>query len=139
MEIAKKRSECPLSCSLDIFGDKWSLLIMRDMMFFNKSTFGDFAKSQEGIATNILTARLQNLEEHNLIEKLEHPTSKAKVLYKLTNKAIDLLPIIIEIQLWADKYMEIPAEIKAQIKEAKKNKDEFIMAMTKKLKKQIAS
>ncbi|MCW7505777.1 winged helix-turn-helix transcriptional regulator [Leptospira paudalimensis] len=139
MEIAKKRSECPLSCSLDIFGDKWSLLIMRDMMFFNKSTFGDFAKSQEGIATNILTARLQNLEEHNLIEKLEHPTSKAKVLYKLTNKAIDLLPIIIEIQLWADKYMEIPAEIKAQIKEAKKNKDEFIMAMTKKLKKQITS
>ncbi|TGM35309.1 transcriptional regulator [Leptospira levettii] len=139
MENTKKRSECPLSCSLDIFGDKWSLLIMRDMMFFNKSTFGDFAKSQEGIATNILTARLQNLEEHDLIQKLDHPTSKAKVLYKLTNKAIDLLPIIIEIQLWADKYMEIPSEIKAHIKEAKKNKDEFIMAMTKKLKKQIAS
>ncbi|MGJ4731795.1 transcriptional regulator [Leptospira levettii] len=139
MENTKKRSECPLSCSLDIFGDKWSLLIMRDMMFFNKSTFGDFAKSQEGIATNILTARLQNLEEQDLIQKLDHPTSKAKVLYKLTNKAIDLLPIIIEIQLWADKYMEIPSEIKAQIKEAKKNKDEFIMAMTKKLKKQIAS
>ncbi|XDD46434.1 winged helix-turn-helix transcriptional regulator [Leptospira sp. WS39.C2] len=139
MEIAKKRSECPVSSSLDIFGDKWSLLIIRDMMFFNKSTFGDFTKSPEGIATNILTTRLQNLEEHKLIEKLEHPTSKAKVLYRLTNEGIDLLPIIIEIQLWADKYMDLPNEIKAQIKEAKKDKNEFIKVMTKKLKKQITN
>lgn len=139
MEKTKKRSECPLSSSLDIFGDKWSLLIIRDMMFFHKSTFGDFAKSAEGIATNILTARLQNLEEHELIEKLDHPTSKAKVLYKLTNKAIDLLPILIEIQIWAEKYMEIPAEIKTQMKEAKKNKEEYITTMTKKLKKQMAN
>jgi len=136
MKTLTKRSECPLSCSLDIFGDKWSLLIIRDMMFFNKSTYGEFLKSAEGIATNILATRLQNLEENKLIEKLEHPDSKAKVLYKLTQKAIDLLPIIVEIHLWAEKYFDIPADIKAMIKETKKDKQEFIKALTKQLKAQ---
>lgn len=139
METVKKRSECPISCSLDIFGDKWSLLIIRDMMFFGKSTYGDFLKSAEGIATNILASRLQGLEENKLIEKLEHPDSKAKVLYKLTQKSIDLLPLIVEIHLWAEKYFDIPAELKALLKEAKKGKDEFIKTTTRQLKKQIAS
>ena len=138
MEKSKKRSDCPISCSLDIFGDKWSLLIIRDMMFFNKSTYGDFLKSAEGIATNILASRLQSLEEYQLIERLEHPDSKAKVLYRLTQKSIDLLPIIVEIHLWADKYFEIPAEIKALIRDAKKGKEEFIKITTKQLKKQSA-
>ena len=137
MEKIKKRSECPVSCSLDIWGDKWSLLIIRDMMFSQKSTYGDFLKSAEGIATNILASRLQSLEEGKLIEKLEHPDSKAKVLYKLTQKGIDLLPIIVEVYLWADKYFDIPADIKAQIKEAKKDKDGFIKTMTKQLRKQL--
>jgi DNA-binding HxlR family transcriptional regulator len=137
METIKKRSECPLSCSLDIFGDKWSLLIIRDMMFYNKSTYGDFLKSAEGIATNILASRLQSLEENKLIKKLEHPDSKAKVLYKLTQKSIDLLPIIVEIHLWADKNFDIPTDIKALVKEAKKDKNEFIRTMTKQLKKQL--
>ena len=137
MEKLKKRSECPISCSLDIFGDKWSLLIMRDMMFYQKSTYGDFLKSAEGIATNILASRLQGLEENKLIEKLEHPDSKAKGLYKLTQKGIDLLPIILEIHFWSDKYFTISADIKAMIKEAKKDKDAFVKRMTKELKKQL--
>lgn len=137
MEKNKKRSDCPISCSLDIFGDKWSLLIIRDMMFFNKFTYGDFLKSAEGIATNILASRLQNLEENKLIEKLEHPDSKAKVLYKLTQKSIDLLPIIVEVHLWAEKYFDIPAELKPMIKEAKKDKTEFIKSTTRQLMKQI--
>ena len=137
MEKIKKRSECPVSCSLDIWGDKWSLLIIRDMMFSQKSTYGDFLKSAEGIATNILASRLQSLEEGKLIEKLEHPDSKAKVLYKLTQKGIDLLPIIVEVYLWADKYFDIPADLRAQIKEVKKDKDGFIKSMTKQLRKQL--
>jgi DNA-binding HxlR family transcriptional regulator len=139
MGTIRKRSECPISCSLDIFGDKWSLLIIRDLMFFQKSTYGDFLKSAEGIATNILASRLQSLEENNLIKKLEHPDSKAKVLYQLTQKAIDLLPIIVEIHLWADKYLGTPADIKAMLKEAKKDKNAFINSMTKQLKKQLGS
>ena len=137
MENSKKRSECPVSCSLDIWGDKWSLLIIRDMMFSQKSTYGDFLKSAEGIATNILASRLQSLEEGKLIEKLEHPDSKAKVLYKLTQKGIDLLPLIVEVHLWAEKHFDIPADIKALIKEAKKDKDGFIKSMTKQLRKQL--
>jgi DNA-binding HxlR family transcriptional regulator len=129
----KKRSDCPISCSLDIWGDKWSLLIIRDLMFAKECTYGDFLKSPEGIATNILASRLQVLEENKIIEKLDHPDSKAKVLYKLTRKGVDLLPILIEIHLWAEKYFSIPADKKAMMKEVKKDKAEFIKATTKQL------
>jgi DNA-binding HxlR family transcriptional regulator len=131
---SKKRSDCPISSSLDIWGDKWSLLIIRDLMDAKECTYGDFLKSPEGIATNILATRLQNLEENKLIEKLDHPDSKAKVLYKLTQKGIDLVPIMIEISLWAEKYFSIPADRKAILKEAKKNKTGFIKAAMKELK-----
>lgn len=134
METYKKRSECPLSCSLDVFGDKWSLLIIRDLMFGNKSTYNDFLKSDEGIATNILASRLKGLEENGIIEKTAHPDSKAKILYKLTSKGIDLLPIIMEVYIWSEKYLTVPSDIKATIKEAKKDKDKFVKQVTKDLK-----
>lgn len=134
MEAIKKRSDCPLGQSLDIFGDKWSLLIIRDLMFGNKCTYNDFLKSGEGIATNILATRLKGLDENGIIEKLAHPESKAKVLYRLTQKGIDLLPIIMEIYIWSDKYMDVPANLKATIKEAKKDKDKFVKHFTKELK-----
>ena len=132
-----KRSDCPVSCSLDIWGDKWSLLIIRDLMFAKECTYGDFLKAPEGIATNILASRLQVLEESNIIEKLDHPESRAKVLYRLTRKGIDLLPIMIEINLWAEKYFPIPADRKAMLKEVKKDKAAFIKSMTKELEKQV--
>ena len=130
---SKKRSDCPISSSLDVFGDKWSLLIIRDLMDAKACTYGDFLKSPEGIATNILATRLQNLEENKLIEKLDHPDSKAKVLYKLTRKGIDLAPVMIEISLWAEKYFSIPADRKAMLKEVKKDKAGFIKAAIKEL------
>jgi DNA-binding HxlR family transcriptional regulator len=129
----KKRSDCPISCSLDIWGDKWSLLIIRDLMAAKECTYGDFLKSTEHIATNILAARLLSLEENGLIEKLDHPDSKAKVLYRLTRKGIDLLPIMIEINLWAEKYFSLPEENKAMLKEVKKDRAGFIKAMMKEL------
>ncbi len=134
MADRKKRSDCPVSCSLDIWGDKWSLLIVRDLMFSKQCTYGDFLKSDEKIATNILASRLQTLEENGIISKSDHPDSKAKVLYKLTQKGIDLLPLMIEINLWAEKYYTIPAERKAMLKEVKKDKDAFIKTATKELK-----
>ena len=130
---SKKRSDCPISSSLDIWGDKWSLLIIRDLMDAKECTYGDFLKSPEKIATNILAARLQSLEENRLIEKLEHPDSKAKVLYKLTRKGIDLVPVMIEISLWAEKYFTIPEDRKAMLKEVKKDKAGFIKAAIKEL------
>jgi len=130
---SKKRSDCPISSSLDIWGDKWSLLIIRDLMDTKECTYGDFLKSPEGIATNILASRLQNLEENKLIEKLAHPDSKAKVLYRLTQKGIDLVPVMIEIGLWAEKYFPIAADRKAMLKEVKKDKAGFIKAAIKEL------
>lgn len=131
----KKRSDCPISSSLDIWGDKWSLLIVRDLLFSTQCTYGDFLKSEEKIATNILATRLQMLESNGIITKLNHPDSKAKVLYQLTEKGIDLLPIMIEIHLWADKYSTIPPERNAVIKELKNNKEAFIKSYTKQIKK----
>ena len=133
---SKKRSDCPVSNSLDIWGDKWSLLIIRDLMFAKECTYGDFLKAPERIATNILASRLLTLEENRIIEKLDHPESKAKVLYRLTEKGIDLLPIMIEINLWAEKYFPIPADRKAMLKEVKKDKVAFIKSMTKALERQ---
>lgn len=106
-------------------------------MFFKKRTYGDFLKSAEGIATNILASRLQGLEENKIIEKSDHPDSKAKVLYRLTQKGMDLLPVLVEIYLWADKYFTIPADIKSTIKEAKKDKDGFAKSVIKELKKEL--
>jgi len=131
----KKRSDCPISSSLDIWGDKWSLLIVRDLIFSMQCTYGDFLKSEEKIATNILATRLQMLELNGIITKLNHPDSKAKVLYQLTRKGIDLLPLMIEINLWADKYSIIPPERNAVIEELKNNKEAFIKSYTKQLKK----
>lgn len=135
MNKSQKRSDCPISCSLDIWGDKWSLLIIRDLMFNKKCTYGDFLKSEEGIATNILATRLKGLEENEIIEKLEHPESKAKVLYKLTHKGIDLFPILVEIHLWTEKYYTIPAYLKPLVKEAKKDKEAFIKLSIKEMRK----
>jgi DNA-binding HxlR family transcriptional regulator len=94
-------------------------------MFENKCTYNDFLKSQEGIATNILASRLKQLEENGIIEKSAHPDSKAKNLYRLTSKGIDLLPILIEVYIWSDKYFTIPADVKVVIQEAKKDKEKF--------------
>jgi len=135
MSKSSKRSDCPISCSLDAWGDKWSLLIIRDLMFSKQCTYSDFLRSAEGIATNILASRLQALEENKLIEKLPHPDSKAKVLYRLTDKGIDLLPMMIEINLWAEKYFSnISADRKAMLKEVKKDKAGFIKKAIKELK-----
>jgi len=102
-------------------------------VFAKECTYGDFLKSPEGIATNILAARLYSLEENGLIEKLEHPDSKAKVLYRLTRKGIDLLPVIIEISLWAEKYYPIAAERKAMLREVRKDRAGYIKSRTKAL------
>lgn len=134
MSTTKNRSECPISSTLDIFGDKWSFLIIRDLMFRKSCTYGDFQKSKEKIATNILASRLKALEENGIINKSPHPESKAKVLYKLTQKGIDLLPILVEINLWGDKYFGIPEELESTLNAIKKDKEEFIRSSSEELK-----
>lgn len=99
----QRRSDCPISFGLDIFGDKWTLLILRDIMFYNRTRFSDFAP-QERIATNILTDRLTRLERENIIEKRHDEKLRNQYFYSVTDKGKDLLPILIEMTLWGLKY-----------------------------------
>lgn len=100
----KKRSDCPISCTLDIIGDKWSLLIIRDVMLRGKSSYGEFLASEERIATNILVNRLSILESQKILVKEISSENKSKYHYSLTQKGADLLPIIIELMDWGAKY-----------------------------------
>ena len=100
----KKRSDCPISCSLDVFGDRWSLLIIRDVMLRGKLSYSEFLGSEEKIASNILVSRLANLEEEEILLKEISPANKSKFIYSLTQKGADLLPIVIEIMDWGAKY-----------------------------------
>ena len=97
------RSNCLVSSALDVMGDKWSLLIIRDMLFEHKKTFKDFSSSEERIATNILSDRLSKLEEFGIISKGKLPDNKKTNIYTLTEKGIELMPVLLELLLWSDK------------------------------------
>ncbi len=99
-----KRSHCPISFALDIFGDKWSLLILRDLIFKDKVYYQDFAESEEGISTNILADRLERLKNDGLIESKSDKGNARKIIYSPTSKALDLVPMILEIIEWSAKY-----------------------------------
>lgn len=99
------RSGCPISSALDIVGDRWSLLIIRDMLIKHKKTFKELSESDEKIAPSILSARLKLLESYKLISKTKLPENKKENIYLLTDKGIRLAPIIIEFSLWGDKNM----------------------------------
>ncbi|TWI20365.1 winged helix-turn-helix transcriptional regulator [Sphingobacterium siyangense] len=128
------RSDCPISSGLDVWGDKWTLVIVRDLLFFDKNTYGEFLKSREKIATNILASRLLALEENGIIIKSKHPESKAKILYQLTDKGIELLPMMVESAIWGENNLCISEEIKTILKEVKKDKAGYIKNRIKELK-----
>ena len=99
------RSGCPISSALDVVGDKWSLLIIRDMLVKHKKTFKEISDSDEKIAPSILSARLKLLESYKLIFKTKVPENKKENIYLLTEKGIRLTPIIIEFSLWGETNM----------------------------------
>lgn len=127
------RSMGPISSALDIIGDKWSLLIIRDMMFFNKKHYSDFEKSSEGISSNILANRLALLVEAKIITREADPHSKKKIVYKMTEKGIDLLPTMVEIILWSDEYLPISNEAREFASNLRRHKEGII----KQLKREI--
>ena len=128
------RSQCPISTALDIFGDKWSLLILRDLIFNNKNTYGEFLKTDEKIATNILADRLVTLEAGGIISKHDHPESKAKVLYKLTEKGVDLIPVLVEIIVWSEKYHDVHPHAVQFVKMIRKDKEGLMQGLRDSLK-----
>ena len=103
----KYRSKCPISCMLDIFGDKWSLLIIRDMIFLQKKTFKEFFSSQEEIASNILSSRLKKLEKIGIISKSSIPNNKKTKIYKLTDSGLKLIPLFLEMAIWSKDNIQV--------------------------------
>jgi len=101
--VPKRRSECPISFGLDIFGDKWTLLILRDMLLFGRARFSDFAV-HEGIATNVLADRLARLETAGIISKKRDAVLKNQNVYSITTKGRDLTEVLIGMMLWGLKY-----------------------------------
>jgi DNA-binding HxlR family transcriptional regulator len=122
---AKRRSGCPLSISLDVLGDRWSLLIIRDLMVRGFQTFKEFQKSGEGIATNILSDRLRKLEAAGIISAEVDETDARRVNYRLTEKGIDLAPVLLELLVWAARHEDTGAPT-AFITEMEKNRKEFL-------------
>ncbi|MBT5074524.1 MAG: helix-turn-helix transcriptional regulator [Kordiimonadaceae bacterium] len=101
----KTHSNCPVYYALDFIGDKWSLIILRDIMLEEKKFFLDFIGSHEGIATNILTNRLANLESDGFINKIRDTADKKRFVYSPTKKGLDILPVIIAMITWSSKYI----------------------------------
>ncbi|MHA7058900.1 winged helix-turn-helix transcriptional regulator [Aquimarina sp. M1] len=105
MEKLKRRSDCPITLSLDIFGDKWTLLILRDFIFFDNRHFNQLV-SIEGISTNILTDRLNRLLANKIINKEVDSNNRSAYIYSLTKKGLDLVPIVMDIYRWGANYTE---------------------------------
>lgn len=98
------RSHCPVNYGLETFGDRWSLLIVRDIVFAGKKTYGEFLKSEEGFATNILASRLAFLEAQGILSKTPNPDDRRKDFYSLTEKGLDLIPILLSVVAWSAKH-----------------------------------
>ncbi|MEO8954623.1 MAG: winged helix-turn-helix transcriptional regulator [Ktedonobacteraceae bacterium] len=100
----QRRSDCPINFALEMFGDPWSLLIIRDIVYFGKKTYGEFLASEEGMATNILANRLTQLEQQGLLVKKLSEKDKRKEEYALTEKGLDLIPVLVEMANWSAEH-----------------------------------
>jgi DNA-binding HxlR family transcriptional regulator len=126
---AKRRSGCPVSISLEMLGDRWSLLIVRDLMVRGYRTFGEFERSGEGIASNILADRLKKLEAAGILTAEAEETDGRKVNYRLTEKGIDLAPVLLELLIWGARHEETGAPCAVMVEMAKNR--EAVLAETR--------
>jgi DNA-binding HxlR family transcriptional regulator len=128
----KYLSGCPISFALDLIGDRWSLLILRDIMLWNKKYYDEFAASDEGISTNILAARLKQLESGGLIIRLQDASNRRRYIYQPTKKALDLLPMIMEMVLWSAEHDPDTGAPPDVIEWIRRDRDGFIAGVRKK-------
>lgn len=123
------RCNCPITSALDIVGDKWTLVIIKQMLLEGKKTFKDFSESDEAIASNILSSRLKMMEEYKIISKEKLPDNKKTNIYLLTEKGLGLTPTIVELTLWSDSNIrEYHSSLitDSRIEMVKNNKEESI-------------
>ncbi|RYY65411.1 MAG: transcriptional regulator [Chitinophagaceae bacterium] len=131
-----ERSACAISKALEIIGDRWSLLILRDLMFTQKRSYSELQACEEKIATNILASRLSMLETNGIVIKSADPQNKRRVLYHLTMKGIDLLPVIMELKEWMKKYNEDVTDCPSQPSYEGASRKEVLKEFRKKLKRE---
>jgi DNA-binding HxlR family transcriptional regulator len=122
-----RRSGCPLNASVEMLGDRWSLLILRDMMLRGFHSYNQFLDSYEGIATNILADRLKKLIAHGIITTQEDPSDGRKLIYVLTDKGLDLAPVLAEMVLWAARHEK--TENQALVRQMQKDKQGLVAAV----------
>lgn len=121
----KRRSGCPISVSLEILGDRWSLLIIRDLMVRGYRTFREFHESGEGIATNVLADRLSRLEKAGIIQGEADPTDQRRVHYRLTEKGVGLAPVLLELMIWGARYEQTSAPC-ALVEHFEQNREQIL-------------
>jgi len=124
---SKRRSGCPLNASVEVLGDRWSLLIIRDMMLRGFRSYKQFLQSYERIATNILADRLRKLEAHGIISSEPDPSDGRKLIYSLTEKGIDLAPVLTEMVLWAAGHEDTGNQELVRL--IQKDKEQFLTAV----------
>ena len=127
----KRRSECPLNASVEMLGDRWSLLIIRDMMLRGFRTYKEFLECYEGIATNILADRLRKLVAYEIITTEPDPSDGRKRIYSLTPKGIDLAPVLTEMVLWAAAHEETGNQ--TLVRQMRADKEKFLAAIRQRL------
>ena len=118
-----RQSGCPVAFTLDTFGDRWSILVVRDMILNGKKYYGEFLESPEHIASNILADRLKRLEEARVITKKPDPENQKRYVYELTQKGVDLLPLVLEAVIWGSKYVSENSTPKEFLRRLKKDRD----------------
>jgi DNA-binding HxlR family transcriptional regulator len=126
-EPANRRSGCPLNASVEMLGDRWSLLILRDMMLRGYQAFNEFLHSDEKIATNILANRLRRLESYGIIETQRDRSDGRKMIYTLTAKGIDLAPVLTEMVLWAARHEETGNQ--ALVRQMRADKEQLLASV----------
>ncbi len=134
---ADRRSACPIANALDVLGDRWTLLIVRDLVFQGFREFGQFMAGGEGISTNILTERLDRLRCAGIIVRSDHPADGKKYLYHLTEKGVDLLPLLFDLVLWGAKYTPDHAAPAPVLREMQTNREKMIAGLRTALLKEI--
>ncbi|WON73370.1 helix-turn-helix domain-containing protein [Nitrosospira sp. Is2] len=125
-QVQPHRSSCPVSCALDILGDKWTLLVLRDILFKRKRYFREFLTSPEKIASNILADRLRKLEAAGMILRRYDPSNGCKIAYSVTEKGIDLIPAILELLRWGAKHEVADSKHDELIEQFDRNPEQVI-------------
>lgn len=121
----KRDTGCPIAFALDTFGDRWSLVVVRDLLIMGRETYGQLLEADEGIATNILADRLKELEAAGILTKSRDPDNRRRYLYRLTEKGADLAPVMLELIRWSGKYDPNTFVKKRVLEKIRKDRDGF--------------